>query len=153
MGERESRLESFGYDIGEAPKPAGLYSPLIVDGSTVYLSGMVPTESGELKYRGKVPSVISPEEALKAAELCAANLMRVFYRDIGSLDRIDHILKVTGFVNSDTDFTEQHVVMNGASKLFRDVLGEAGQHARAAVGMANLPLGAAVEVDLILRIT
>ena len=77
---------------------------------------------------------------------------RVFARDGGNLDTIDHLVKVTGFVNSDADFTEPHVVMNGASQLLIDVLGEAGHHARSAVGMATLPLGATVEVELILRI-
>jgi len=113
---------------------------------------MVPFEQGALKYKGKVPSVISVPDAQKAAEICAANLLRVLNRDLGSLDRIDRILKVTGFVASDPDFTEQHVVVNGASQLLLDVLGEAGHHARSAVGMANLPLGATVEVELIVRV-
>ena len=109
-------------------------------------------EAGALKFKGKVPSDIGLEEAKKAAELCAANLLRVCARDIDSLDKIERIIKVTGFVNSDPDFTEQHIVINGASGLFIDVLGEAGRHARSAIGMANLPLGAAVEVELIVRL-
>ena len=93
------------------------------------------------------------DDATKAAELCAANLLRVCARDLGSLDRIKQVIKLTGFVSSDPDFTEQHVVMNGASQLMIDVLGDAGRHARSAVGMANLPIGAAVEVEIIVRLT
>lgn len=149
MSEYQKDLESLGYLIEDAPKAAGLYTPLVSHGNVVYASGMVPMADGELVYKGSVPSQISVAEATKAAELCAANLLRVVHRELGSLSRIDKLLKVTGFVNSDPDFTEQHIVINGASKLFIDVLGEAGAHARSAVGMANLPLGAAVEVEMV----
>jgi enamine deaminase RidA (YjgF/YER057c/UK114 family) len=152
MGEREKRLEAKGYALSDAPKPGGLYTPVVVDGKTAYVSGAVPVAGGALKYKGKVPSQVSADDAQKAAELCAANLLRVLSRDLGSLDRIDRVLKVTGFVNSEPDFTEQHVVVNGASQLFLDVLGESGHHARSAVGMAGLPLGAAVEVELIVKL-
>lgn len=152
MNDREKKLEMLGYPIDEAPKAAGLYTPLVVSGSTAYLSGMVPFENGALKYAGKVPSQISVEQATDAAAICAANLLRVVKRDLGSLDRIGKLVKLTGFVNSDAEFTDQHVVMNGASKLLLDVLGDAGAHARSAVGMANLPIGAAVEVELIFEL-
>ncbi len=153
MNEREKKLEDRGYAISDAPKPGGLYTPVVVADGVAYASGMVPSESGRVKYTGKVPSTVSVEDATKAAELCAANLLRVLARDLGSLDRIQRSLKATGFVNSDSDFTEQHVVMNGASQLLIDILGDAGHHARSAVGMANLPLGATVEVELILQVT
>jgi enamine deaminase RidA (YjgF/YER057c/UK114 family) len=152
MNERDTRLESLGYPLDDAPKAAGLYTPLVVTGKTAYLSGMVPFEAGALKYSGKVPSQVPVDRATDAAALCAANLLRVIRRDLGSLERIGKLVKLTGFVNSDSSFTEQHVVMNGASKLFLDVLGDAGAHARSAVGMANLPLGAAVEVELIFEV-
>lgn len=152
MSDRAKKLEEKGYPLDDTPKAAGLYTPVVVDGTTAYVSGMVPFENGKLKYTGKVPSAVSAKDAQKAAETCAANLLRVLNRDLGSLDKIDRILKVTGFVASDPDFTDQHVVMNGASQLFLDVLGDAGHHARSAVGMANLPIGAPVEVELILRI-
>lgn len=148
MNEREQKLQELGYPLDDTPKPAGLYTPLVVSGRTVTMSGMVPFENGALKYGGKVPSEVSVEMASEAAALCAANLLRVIRRDLGSLDRIGKLVRVGGFVNSDSDFTEQHVVMNGASQLFLDVLGDAGTHARSAVGMANLPIGAAVEVEL-----
>lgn len=153
MGEREDKLEALGYKMSDTPKPAGLYTPLVIDGKTAYLSGMVPVEAGELKYKGKVPSEVSLEDAQKAAELCAANLLRVCARDLGSLDMIERLIKVTGFVNSEPDFTDQHLVINGASGLLVEALGEAGHHARSAIGMAGLPTGAAVEVELIVRLT
>jgi len=102
--------------------------------------------------KGKVPSQVSLEDARKAAALCAANVLRLVRQQVGSLDRVERMLRVTGYVNSDADFTEQHLVINGASQLFLDVLGDDGWHARSAVGMAQLPLGASVEVEAILKL-
>ncbi len=152
MDEREQRLADLGYPLDGAPKPAGLYTPVVVVDGTFYLSGAVPVDGSQLTAKGKVPSDVSVEAATSAAALCAANLLRVFVRDVGPLSKIDRLVKVTGFVNSDSDFTEPHLVVNGASQLFLDVLGEAGHHARSAVGMATLPIGAAVEVELIGRL-
>ena len=153
MSEREKKLESMGYPLDRVPGPGAIYRPVTVDGTTAYLSGAVPFDGSTLTSKGKVISQVSVEEAQKAAALCAANLLRVLRRDIGSLDRIDRLLKLCGYVNSDADFTDQHVVMNGASQLFLDVLGkEAGLAARSAVGMAQLPLGCSVEADLVLKL-
>jgi len=152
MGKREEKLEALGFPLADTPKAAGLYVQLCIDGNMAYASGMLPLENGALKYRGTVPSNVALEEASKAARLCAANILRVCARDLGSLDRIDKIVKVTGFVNSDPGFAEQHTVMNGASSLFIDVLGEAGRHARSAIGVAGLPLGAAGEVEIVIRL-
>lgn len=148
MGVREEKLEALGYAVDAAPKAAGLYDPVVVVGNTFTMSGSVPVDGGQPKFVGKVPSGVSVDDAKRAAALCAANLLRVFIRDVGPLDRIDRIVKITGFVNSDPTFNEQHVVMNGASQLLLDVLGDAGHHARSAVGMAGLPLGVSVEVEL-----
>ena len=153
MGKREEKLEALGFPLSDTPKAAGLYTPLVIDGEVAYLSGIVPVENGVLKYEGPVPTKVTPEEAAKAAQLCTANLLRVCARDLGSLDRIERIVKITGFVNSDPGFSEQHTVMNGASSLLLDVLGEAGGHARSAIGVAGLPLGVPVEVEMILRLT
>ena len=152
MSEREERLEKKGYPMAGAPVPGGLYQPVMVEGAVAYLSGAVPAADGKLSSKGSVPSEVSVEEAQTAAELCAANLLRVFARDVGPLSRIKQILKLTGFVNSDPGFTEPHLVINGASQLFIDVLGDAGAHARSAVGMAALPLGASVEVEIIVAL-
>lgn len=153
VNKREEKLESLGFPLDRAPKAAGLYTPVVVDGDLFYMSGAVPIDGDHLAFRGKVPGVVGKDDATKAAALCAANLLRVFIRDVGPLSRIERLIKVTGFVASDPSFTEQHVVMNGASQLFLDVLGDAGHHARSAVGMANLPLGASVEVEIIGRLS
>lgn len=153
MPTRDEKLEALGYPLDRKLSPGAIYRPVVVDGTTVYVSGCVPFDGDKNPVsRGKVPSEVSLEEAKKAAAMCAANVLRLVRQELGSLDRIDRMLKVTGFVNSDIDFTDQHLAINGASQLFLDVLGEDGWHARSAVGMAQLPLGASVEVEAILRI-
>jgi enamine deaminase RidA (YjgF/YER057c/UK114 family) len=153
MGQREDKLAELGFPIDQATPEGDLVSALSIDGSTIYASGQVPFEIDKLVSKGKVPSEISLEEATKAAALCAANVLRAVYRELGSLDGVDRVLRITGYVNSDTDFTEQHLVINGASQLVRDVFGEQGRHARTAFGTAQLPLGSSVEVEMILRKT
>ena len=152
MGERERKLEQLGYPLDRKLSAGAIYKPVVVDGTTVYVSGCVPFDGdGNLVSKGKVPSQVSLEEAKKAAALCAANVLRLVRQELGSLDRVERMLRVTGYVNSDADFTNQHLVINGASQLFVDVFGEQGWHARSAVGMAQLPLGASVEVEAILK--
>lgn len=152
MNDRENRLTDKGYPLADTPPAGGLYTPAVLDGKTFYLSGAVPVAGGQLKYKGKVPSAVTLEDATKAAALCAANLLRVFLRDVGPLELIEKLIKVTGFVNADPGFAEPHLVVNGASQLLLDVLGDAGHHARSAVGMASLPLDASVEIELIGRL-
>ena len=151
---RDERLESLGYPLDRVPKPGAIYKPVVIDGTTVYVSGCVPFDGhGNLASKGKVPSEVSLPDARKAAALCAANVLRLVRQEIGSLERLERVLRVTGYVNSDPDFTEQHLVINGASQLFVDVFGaDLGLHARSAVGMAQLPLGSSVEVEAILRL-
>lgn len=151
---RDEKLESLGYPLDRVPKPGAIYKPVVIDGSTVYVSGCVPFDGhGNLASQGKVISQVSLAEAQKAAALCAANVLRLVRQELGSLERVERMLRVTGYVNSDPDFTDQHLVINGASQLFVDVFGtEAGIHARSAVGMAQLPLGSSVEVEAILRL-
>ena len=152
-GTREHKMIELGFSPETDLKPGAIYKPVVIDGTTAYVAGCVPfDENQQLTSKGKVRSQVSLEEAQKAAALCAANILRLLRQELGSLDRIDRILKVTGFVNSDPDFTDQHLVINGASQLFVDVLGDAGWHSRSAVGMASLPLGASVEVEAIVRI-
>jgi enamine deaminase RidA (YjgF/YER057c/UK114 family) len=153
MSERERRLMDLGYPLDRVPKPAASYLPLVIDGTTGYLSGAVPFDGGtELAYRGRVPSEISVTEAQRAAALCAANLLRVLAQELGSLQRIERVLRIAGYVNSEPGFGEQHLVINGASELLIDVLGDAGRHARSAIGTAGLPLGASVELDMMVRL-
>ena len=153
MSERDEKMKALGFSPECNLKAGAIYRPVVIDGTTVYVAGCVPfDENQKLTSKGKVPTEVSLEEAKKAAALCAANILRLVRREVGSLDRIDRMLKVVGFVNSAPNFEEQHLVINGASQLFVDVLGEAGWHARSAVGMAALPLGASVEVEAILKL-
>src|SRR5438552_321377 len=131
MGEREQKMIVLGFSPDCNLKAGAIYEPVVADGTTLYVAGCVPfNENRELVSKGKVPTQVSLEEAQKAAALCAANILRLVRQELGSLDRIDRMLKVVGFVNSNADFDEQHLVINGASQLFVDVLGEAGWHAR-----------------------
>ena len=154
MSEREKKLEQLGYRLDWAPSAGAIYRPVVVVDRMAYVSGCVPFEGdGRLFSKGKVSSQVMIEIAKKAAALCAANVLRLIKREVGSLERVERMVKVLGFVNSDADFMEQHLVINGASQLFVDVLGpEVGVGARSAVGMASLPLGASVEVEAILRL-
>jgi enamine deaminase RidA (YjgF/YER057c/UK114 family) len=153
MGPREQRMIDLGYSPECHLKTGAIYRPVVIDGTTAYVAGCVPfDENQRLTSKGKVPTDVSLEDAQKAAALCAANILRLVRREVGSLDRIERMLKVVGFVNSDPNFGEQHLVINGASQLLVDVLGEAGWHARSAVGMAALPLGASVEVEAIVKL-
>jgi enamine deaminase RidA (YjgF/YER057c/UK114 family) len=150
---KDEKLESLGYSLAKTLSPGATYRPVVIDGTTAYVSGCIPFDGDRnLVSKGKVPSQVSLEEARQAAALCAANILRLIRQEVGSLDRVERILKLTGFVNSDPDFMEQHLVINGASQLLIDVLGDAGWHARSAVGMAALPLGASVEVEAIVKL-
>ena len=152
MNDREKKLEELGFPIDRTTPEGALVDPISIDGLTVYASGQVTFDGDKLVSKGKVPSEVSADEATKMASLCAANVLRAVRRHVGSLDRIDRVLRITGYVNSDPGFTDQHLVINGASRLVRDVFGEEGRHARTALGMAQLPLGASVEVEMILRL-
>ena len=153
MRSPDQKLESLGYPLDRVPTPGAIYKSVVIDGSIAYVSGCVPFDGpGNLVSKGKVPSQVNLEAAKKAAALCAANILRLVRKEVRSLDRIERIIRVTGFVNSDPDFTDHHLVVNGASQLFVDVLGEMGMHARSAVGMAQLPLGSSVEVEAIVKL-
>lgn len=149
----DEKLESLGYSLAKALSRGAIYQPVVIDGTTAYVSGCVPFDGDKnLACQRKVPSQVSVEEARRAAALCAANVLRLIRQEVGSLERVERILKLTGFVNSDPNFQEQHLVINGASQLMLDVFGEAGWHARSALGMAALPLGASVEVEAIIKL-
>ena len=152
MKERERKLEALGYSLEKVTSAVAMYEPLVVDGDIIYASGSIPVADGKLISKGKVSSQVSLEDAQKAASLCAANILRLVYSKFGSLDKIERVLRLTGYVNSDSDFTDQHLVINGASKLLIEVFGDAGRHARSAVGAAQLPLESSVEIELILKI-
>lgn len=152
-GEREKTLEALGYPLDRGPKEGPVIDLVSVVGDVVYASGQVPFDAGTLTSQGKVPSQVSVEDATKAAALCAANVLRAVSSKLGSLDRIERAVRITGYVNADPDFTDCHLVINGATELVKKVLGdEAGRHARTALGMAQLPLGTSVEVEMIFQL-
>jgi len=150
MPEFESRLSELGFPLDKTTPEGNLVDAVAVVDKWIYASGQVPFDGQDLKHVGKVPSQVSLEDAQTAAALCAANVLRAVRKEIGSLDRIKRVVRITGYVNSDSDFTEHHLVINGASQLVRDVFADQGRHARTALGMQQLPLGASVEVEMIL---
>lgn len=149
MGDRERKLEALGYPLDRRPPEGTVIEQLVVVGTTVYASGQVPFDVDRLTSKGKVPSQVSVEDATTAAALCAANILRVVSAKLG-LDNVERVVRITGYVNADPDFTDTHLVIHGATNLVKAVLGDAGRHARTALGLAQLPLGASVEVEMIL---
>ena len=147
----EQRLTELGLKLPVLAKPAGAYVPAIVTGNLVYTAGQLPFVDGALLATGKVGAAVTPEDAATYARTCALNALAAAASVIGSLDRVTRVVKVVGFVASTPDFSGQPGVINGASELLGEVFGEAGQHARSAVGVAVLPLDAPVEVELILE--
>ncbi|PPF20531.1 LysR family transcriptional regulator [Rathayibacter sp. AY1A7] len=143
------RLAELGVELPAVAVPAGAYVPAVVHGGLVYIAGQIPFVDGALPLVGKVGDEVSPEQAKDLARTCALNALAAVADAIGSLDRVTRIVKLTGFVASASGFTGQPGVINGASELLGDVFGEPGRHARSAVGVAELPLGAPVEVELI----
>lgn len=153
-GRIESRLAERNIQLPEAAAPAANYVPWTVTGSLVFVSGQITMEKGEIRYQGQVGKDFPVEEARQAARLCALNLIAQLKAACGGdLDRVRRVVKLGGFVNSAPGFTEQHLVINGASDLMVEVFGDAGRHARAAVGVPALPFGVAVEVDGVFEVT
>lgn len=149
----EKRLHERGISLPAAAAPAANYVPYVISGNLLFLSGQLPIEGGKVAVTGLVGTEVALADAQRAAELCAINILAQAKAALdGDLGRIKRIVKLNGFVASGAGFTEQHLVINGASNLIADILGGAGKHARAAVGMASLPLNAAVEVDAIIEI-
>ncbi|MDP9409943.1 MAG: RidA family protein [Actinomycetota bacterium] len=145
----ETRLRELGLELPAVPNPAGAYVPATRAGNLVFTAGQLPFRGGELSATGKVGAEVSAEEAYEAARLCALNALAAVAAETGGLGGIDRIVKVTGFVASAPGFNGQPGVLNGASELLGEVFGEAGLHARSAVGVAELPLDAPVEVELV----
>jgi enamine deaminase RidA (YjgF/YER057c/UK114 family) len=151
MGTVADRLTELGLTVPEVAAPVATYVPALVDGDLVYVSGQLPVIAGELVATGKVGAEVSTDAAAALARTCAVNCVAAL-ASVVDLERVRQIVKVTGFVASAPGFTDQPLVVNGASELFGAVFGPAGQHARSAVGVAELPKGAPVEFDVIARI-
>ncbi len=143
------RLEELGLTLPAVVPPVASYVPAVSSGGFVYTSGQLPMVDGKMPRIGKVGGEVAPEDAKADARQCALNALAAIDAEIGSLDRITRIVKVVGFVNSAEGFEGQPGVVNGASDLLGEIFGDAGKHARSAVGVAELPLGAPVEVELI----
>ena len=155
MSAVEDRLAELGLTVPEVAKPVAAYVPALRDGNMIFTSGQLPMVSGALAQTGKVGTggdSVSPEDAKKLAELCALNAIAAVKSVIGDLDKVARVVKVVGFVASDPSFTGQPGVINGASELLGKAFGDAGVHARSAVGVAVLPLDAPVEVEIIVSV-
>ncbi|MBX5463996.1 MAG: RidA family protein [Clostridia bacterium] len=146
------RLRELGIELPPVPKPVAAYVPAVRSGAWVWTSGQLPSVRGELRYRGKVGGERTPEEGYEAARLAALNALAAAAEAAGGLDRIRRVLRLTVYVQSAPGFHEQPKVANGASELLGQIFGEAGAHARSAVGTAELPLDASVEVELLVEV-
>ena len=148
----EARLKELGIEVPSPAKPVAAYIPGLQSGQLVFTSGQLPMQDGQLKYKGLLGQDLGVEDGYKAAEICALNCLGVVKSIIGDLDRVKRIVKITGFVACTPEFVDHPKVINGSSELMQRIFGQKGQHARAAVGMASLPLGAAVEVEMIVEV-
>ncbi len=147
----DARLEQLGIELPEVAPPLASYVPVMVEGDLAFVSGQLPFIDGEL-VTGTLGDNIEMDRAVAAARACGLMILAQLRHAIGSLDKVERIVKLGGFVSSTSGFIEQHKVVNGASDLMFEVFDEAGRHARAAVGVPSLPLGAAVEVDAVIAI-
>ncbi len=147
----EQKLAELGLALPNVATPAGAYVPAVISGNLVFTAGQIPLVDGTLMATGKVGQEISPEFAKEIAQRCALNALAAIKSVLGDLSRVKRVVKVVGFVASTPEFTGQPGVLNGASELLGQVFGDAGLHARSAVGVASLPLDAPVEVELIVE--
>lgn len=149
----EKRLRELGLDLSEAPKPLGSYVPCVQTGNLLFLSGILPLRDGKLRRTGRVGKSVSLEEAQEDARQIVMNALSILKSYLGSLDKIKKCVKITGYVASAPDFTEQPKVLNAASDLLFEIFGDAGRHARAAVGVNVLPLNSPLEIDFIFEVS
>lgn len=148
----EAKLAELGLSIPQAAKPVAAYIPAVRTGNLVFVSGQLPLVNGELQCQGLLGRDVDVAQGAAAARLCAINGLAALKTVEPDLNRVKRIVKVTGFVSCTPEFTAQPKVVNGASELLQAIFGERGTHARSAVGMASLPLGAAVEVEMIVEV-
>lgn len=149
----KQRLLELGIELPEPPKPVGIYVPAMITNHLLYTAGTgCRIEGGKFLYQGRVGSDLTIEQGQQAARQSAINLLAILKANLGSLDRINKIVKVLGFVSSSPDFFEQPKVINGASELFEEVFEERGKHARSAIGTSVLPFNMPVEIEIIVEI-
>ncbi|MGZ3713964.1 MAG: RidA family protein [Ktedonobacterales bacterium] len=148
----ETRLRELGLTLPETPVPVAKFVPAVRTGNLIYVSGQIPTVAGELAMTGKLGREISVEQGQEAARVALLNALAAMRSVTGSLDAVRRIVKLNGWVASAEGFTSQPQVVNGASELLEEIFGEAGKHARAAIGVAELPSGVPVELELIVEV-
>ncbi|NJD56195.1 MAG: RidA family protein [Nitrospirae bacterium] len=148
----EEKLQEMGITLPDLPKPLGSYVPYVRTGNLLFISGMLPLVNGKLVAAGRVGEKVMLDEAVRAARTSAVNALAVLRSAVGSLDKVDRCVKITGYVASAGNFTDQPKVINGASDLMFEVFGEAGRHARAAVGVHVLPMDSPVEIAFIFEV-
>lgn len=147
----EEKIKQIGIKLPTPPDPAGSYIPVVKTGNLVYVSGQIPMEDGKVSYTGKVTDE-NIEMAQKAARICAINILAQLKKELGDLEKISKIVRLSGFVNSVPEFTQHPKVINAASDLFYEIFGENGKHSRIAVGVSSLPLNSMTEIDAIVEI-
>jgi len=148
----EERLKKLGIELPEAPIPLGSYIPVVKTGNLVFLSGILPVKQGKLTKQGRVGEDLTLDEAREEAKTATINALSVLKAHVGSLDKVKRCIKITGYVASASNFTEQPKVLNAVSDLLYEIFGEAGKHVRAAVGVNVLPLNSPVEIEFIFEV-
>ena len=146
----EEKLKTLEITLPIPPTPAGSYVPAIKTGNLLFISGQIPMEDGKVIFTGKVTED-NMETAKKSAKMCAINLLAQMKRELGSLDKVTKIVRISGFVNSDPEFYQHPKIINAASDLFYEIFGDKGKHSRIAVGVACLPLNSMTEIDAIIE--
>lgn len=147
----EEKLTNLGITLPIPPKPAGSYIPVVISSNLAFVSGQIPIKEGKVAFTGKVTNE-NITTAIESAKLCAINILAQLKDEIGTLDRISRIVRMSGFVNCQPDFTQHPKVINGASDLMFEIFGEKAKHSRIAIGVSSLPLDAMTEVDAIIEI-
>lgn len=148
----ENRLKQLEIELPQAPKPVATYIPAVRAGNLLFLSGVLPMQNGQLAYTGKLGRDLTVEQGMQAARTALLNALAIARQELGTLDRITRVVKVVGHVASAEGFTDQPQVLNGASDLLVEIFGDAGRHARVAIGAAELPRRAAVEIEVIFAV-
>ena len=148
----ETRLKELGLTLPTPPKPVATYVPAVLAGNLLFLSGVLPSRDGQLVVTGKLGEALSIEQGMDAARMAVLNALAIIKNEAGSLDRVKRVVKMVGHIASASGFTDQPQVLNGASDLLVEIFGGAGRHARVAVGAAELPRHAPVEIELIVEL-
>jgi len=148
----EEKIKTLGYDLPEAPKPLAAYIPVTRVDNLIFTAGQLPLVEGKLISEGKLGNEVSDEAGIKAAEICAINCLSVIKSEIGDLDNIEQIVKVTVFINSADGYITQPKIANGASEFLVNIFGKSGKHVRSAVGVNELPINSPVEIEMIAKV-